>query len=111
VAMQDMHFTCKINKGSPKLMLACASGEHIKKAELTCRKAGKEQQEFLKITLSDILVSSYQVGGSGHGNVVPTDQFSMNFTKIEYELKPQNADGTLGAAVKAGWDLAKNQKV
>src|ERR1700753_4105926 len=32
VAMQDFHFVMKINKASPKLMLACASGEHIKKA-------------------------------------------------------------------------------
>ena len=43
VHMQDFHFVMKINKASPKLMLACATGEHIKKAILTCRKAGKAQ--------------------------------------------------------------------
>src|SRR5712692_175734 len=55
VSMQDFHFVMKVNKASPKLFLACATGEHIKKGVLTCRKAGKEQQEFLKITLSDLL--------------------------------------------------------
>ena len=64
----------KVNKASPKLMLACASGEHIKKAVLTCRKAGKEQQEYLKVTMSDLLVSSYQTGGSSHGDEVPIDR-------------------------------------
>ena len=109
--MQDFHFVMKVNKASPKLMLACANGEHIKKAVLTCRKAGKDQQEFLKVTLSDLLVSSYQTGGSGHGDIVPIDQISLNFSKIEIEYKEQKADGTLGGTVKAGWDVKANKKV
>ena len=111
VAMQDFHFVMKVNKSSPKLLLACANGEHIKKAVLTCRKAGKDQQEFLKITMSDLLVSSFQTGGSGHGDIVPTDQISLNYSKIEYEYKEQKPDGTLGGAVKAGWDLKQNKAV
>ena len=58
VQMQDFHFVMKISKASPKLFLACACGQHIKKAVLVCRKAGKDQQEFLKTTFTDILVSS-----------------------------------------------------
>ncbi len=111
VSMQDFHFVMKVNKSSPKLLLACANGEHIKKATLVCRKAGKEQQEFLKITFSDLLVSSYQTGGSGHGDILPTDQISLNFAKIEYEYKEQKPDGTLGGAVKAGYDLKANKAV
>ena len=111
VSMQDFHFVMKINKASPKLMLACASGEHFKKATLVCRKAGKEQQEFMKVTLSDLLVSSYQTGGSGHSDIVPTDQISLNYAKIEFEYKEQKPDGTMGGAVKAGWDIKANKAV
>jgi len=111
VSFQDAHFTAKISKASPKLFLVCAGGDHIKKAVLTCRKAGKEQQEFLKITLSDLLVSSYQTGGSAGSSVVPTDQVSLNFSKIEVEYKEQKPDGTLGGAVKAGWDAKANKAV
>jgi len=111
VSMQDFNFVMKMNKATPKLMLACASGEHIKSAVLVCRKAGKEQQEYLKITLSDILVSSYQTGGSSGSKVVPMDQISLNFAKVEFEYKPQKADGTLDAPAKAGWDLKANKKV
>ena len=99
------------NKASPQLMLACASGEHIKKAQLTCRKAGKDQQEYLVIKFTDLLVSSFQTGGSAHGDVVPSNQIALNFTKIEYEYKPQKADGTLDSPAKAGWDLKANKKV
>ena len=111
VAMQDFHFVMKCNKSSPKLLLACATGEHLKSAVLTCRKAGKEQQEFLKIKMSDLLVSSYQTGGSGHGDIVPTVQISLNFSKIEYEYKPQKPDGSLDTPVKAGYDVKANKKV
>lgn len=110
VQMQDFHFTMRVNKASPKLMLACATGEHIKEAILTCRKAGKEQQEYLKIKFSDLLVSSYQTGGSA-GDVIPMDQISLNFSKIELEYKEQKPDGTLGGATKAGYDLKLNKQL
>jgi len=110
VSMQDAHFTKASDKATPKLMLACADGQHIKKATLTCRKAGGEQQEFLIITLSDVLVSGYQISGS-RGDVVPMEQVSLNYAKIELSYKPQKADGSLDAAVKAGYDLALNKKI
>ena len=111
VHMQDFHFVMKINKASPKLLLACASGEHIKKAVLVCRKAGKEQQEYLTVKFHDLLISSYQTGGSAHGDALPTDQISLNFAKIEFEYKEQKQDGSLGPAAKAGWNLKENKKV
>jgi type VI secretion system secreted protein Hcp len=110
VSMQDFHFVTKASKASPKLLLACATGQHIKKAVLTCRKAGGDQQEYMVWTFSDLLVSSYQTGGSS-GDVVPTDQFSMNFSKIEFEYKPQKPDGSLDAPIKTGYDLKANKKV
>src|SRR5258708_35609308 len=63
VSMQDFHFTIPTQKASPKLLVACATGNHIPKATLICRKAGKEQREFLTYTFSDLLVSSVQTGG------------------------------------------------
>lgn len=108
VNMQDFHFVMPVNKATPKLILACANGEHIKKAVLTCRKAGKTQLDFLVYTFSQVLVSSYQTGGSSE---IPTEQVSLNYQKIEVEYKAQKPDGTLDGGIKAGWDLIKNEKV
>jgi type VI secretion system secreted protein Hcp len=110
VVMQDFHFVMKCNKASPKLMLACATGEHIKEALLICRKAGKTQQEYLKIKFTDLMVSSFQTGGSSHGTVA-TDQISLNFAKIEWEYKEQKQDGSLGSPVKAGYDAKSNKAI
>ena len=35
----------------------------------------------MKVTMSDVLVSSFQTGGSAGGDVVPTDQISLNFAE------------------------------
>ena len=39
-SFQDLHFSSSISKASPNLMIACATGEHIKEATLTVRKGG-----------------------------------------------------------------------
>jgi len=109
VAMQDFHFNKKVDKGSAKLMQACASGQAFPTATAIVRKAGKDQQEYLKITFSDVMISSYQLGGSGGGDPIPMDSISFNFGKIEFEYKEQKSDGTLGGAVKGGWDLKQNK--
>lgn len=109
VQMQDFHFVMNVNKASPKLFLACANGEHIKNAILTARKAGKEQQEYLKVTFSDLLISSFQTSGDAHANNLPLDQISFNFSKVEFEYKEQKADGSLGGAIKAHYNV-KEQK-
>ena len=111
VQMQDFHFVSNLSKASPELFLACAEGRHIKKAVLTVRKAGKDQQEYLKVTLSDLLISSYQTSGSEAANALPMEQISLNFSKIEFAYAPQKADGTLETALKVGWDLKANKKV
>jgi type VI secretion system secreted protein Hcp len=107
---QDLHLTSEVGTQSPPLMLACATGQHIKKAVLHVRKAGGEQHDYYTVTLSDCMVSSYQSGGHSSGDPIPTDQFSLNFAKIQFEYKPQKADGTLGAAVATGYDLKANKK-
>lgn len=110
-SFQDLHFTTSVSKASPKLAIACALGEHIKEGKLTVRKAGKEQQEYYTVKLTDVLVSSYQSSGHGGGGIVPNDQFSLNFAKIEFEYKPQKSDGTLEAPIKAGYDVKAAKKV
>ena len=107
----DFNFTSNVSKASPSLFFACASGEHIKDATITVRKAGKGQQEYLILKMTDVLISSYQTGASGQSESVPVDQVSMAFAKIEFTYKPQNEDGSLDAGITSGWDLKANKKV
>src|SRR5919107_4929280 len=92
VSMQDFHFVMRNNAASPTLFLFCANGKHLKEAKLTCRKAGGKQENFLVVTMSDVLISSYQTGGSGAGEV-PMDQISLNYSKIAIEYFAQDTKG------------------
>ena len=105
-SFSDFHITKTVDKSSPKLMEAVATGEHLK--SLTMRKSGGNQQEYYIIHLSDIVISSYSTS-SGSGDK-PIEEVSFTYQKIEFEYIPTNADGTAAPSVKAGWDLAKNVK-
>ncbi len=109
VNMQDFTFTQKTNKSSPKLFLSCATGEHIKAATLTARKAGKDQIEFLTIKLTDVIVTSFQE--TGDDGEYPLEEIALDFAKIEVSYKPTGADGKAAAELKAGWDIKANKKV
>jgi type VI secretion system secreted protein Hcp len=109
-SFQDFHFVMKFNVASPSLMKSCANGQHIKLGTLSCRKAGKDQQEFLTIKMTDVIVSSYQTGGS-EGSDVPFDQVSLNFAKIEVDYKRQGRDGSLEPGAKFGFDIKSNKSL
>lgn len=122
---EDIRFLARVSCASPKLFDACATGKHIPRAVLTCRKAGGKQEVFYTLTLTDVLVSSYDTGFGQHiaqsgglttGRDVsadlrsPMDAFALNFARIEVAYGQQDAKGSVAAAVKAGWDLRKNVK-
>ncbi len=109
VQMHDLHFSMRTNKASPQLMLACASGQHLKSAVLTARRGGKSPQEFLVVKLTDVLVSSYETGATP-AQPVPVDQVSLSFAQITVEYRPQKPDGSLAAPVQAAWDVVANRK-
>ena len=109
VAMQDFHFVMRVNKASPKLFLSCANGARIKNAILTVRRSGGNPVEFLKWTLTDVTVASYQTAAAVSPGEIPTDQVSLRFTKVETEYTPVKPDGSLGEPIKEGWDLSTNR--
>ena len=110
VVMQDFHFTKSVDKSSPKLFEALATGQHLKEAKLVLRSAGGSQVEYMVITLSDVLVSSYSTSGSS-GEDRPTESISFSFSQIKMRYVGQDEKGAPGAAVEFGWDLKTNKKV
>jgi type VI secretion system secreted protein Hcp len=109
VTIGPLNVSAQTSKASPPLLLACATGKHLKSATLTGRKAGgKAQLEFLTFSLSDVLVSDYQVSGADD---TPMDSVSLSFAKIVVEYREQKADGSAGAVTKAGWDVKANKKI
>jgi len=119
VKFKDFHIIKPVDKSSPKLMAACASGQHFTSLVFTARRAGGTQADYWTMNLQNVLVSSYETNSgsdensgaaSGDKYGMPVDSITFNFGKIDITYNSQNADGTKGAAVKAGWDLQQNVK-
>jgi type VI secretion system secreted protein Hcp len=111
VNMSDLAFTTRISKASPMLMLACASGNHIKKAVLTARRTGGTEFEFLTLTLNDVLVSSFRTGDDWESDGGPVDSASLSFSQVEFEYRSMKPDGSVGDSAKAGWDVKQNKPI
>jgi type VI secretion system secreted protein Hcp len=110
--VQDFSFVHRIDRASPTLFQHCCTGGHIKEANFVVRKAGGTQLEYLKIKLTDVLVSAVRPGGSAHGSDdIPLEEVSLNFAKCEMDYQPQAADGKAsGGPIHGGWDLKQNVK-
>ncbi|MGL4465283.1 MAG: Hcp family type VI secretion system effector [Planctomycetia bacterium] len=112
VSVQDFSFVKKVDKSSAILFQKCCDGTHIPEAMFVVRKAGGTQLEYLKIKMTDVLISSYQPGGTSGGDDIPMEQLSLNFSKVEFDYQPQGKDGkAVGGPVHGGWDLKTNKKV
>ena len=106
----DFTFTHRLDKASPKLLRACATGEHIKEATITVRKAGKGQQEFLIIKMNDVIITSVYPSGSGEGTATTAESVALQFAKVDLEYKPQKADGSLDAGLHFKYDIKANKE-
>ena len=104
----DFNFAHHVDRASPLLMKACATGQHISDATITVRKAGQGQQEYLIITMTDILVSSVSTSVSAEGGST-IEGVVLAFAKVDLEYKPQKPDGSLDGGLHFRYDL-KAQK-
>jgi type VI secretion system secreted protein Hcp len=108
VSMRDLQFTAVTNSASSQLLIYCAAAKRIKTAVLTCEFDFKQKKHiFLTITLSNVVVSGYDVEGSP-GSDRTIDRVCLKFTKIEYTYSPIKPDGTPGGNFTGTWDLALN---
>jgi len=97
--IQDLVLTKHVDSSSPQLIMNGVLGQAAKEATLAMRKAGKGQQEFLVVKMQDVLVSSYQTGGSSSSESDLMDQLVLHFSSIQGEYRPVKDDGSLGTPV------------
>jgi type VI secretion system secreted protein Hcp len=111
VNVQDLSFTKYVDSGSAALILAACNGKHYEKANLVVRKAGDKPLEYLKIELTEVMVTAVSTGGSG-GEDRLTENVTLNFAKFKFTYQPQEkAGGKDGGEKEAAWDIVGNVKI
>jgi len=97
-SVHDLKIVKKVDSASTALMLALRTNEPIQKAVLTVRKAGKDQLEYLKITIEQGRVTALDIDKiDARGALTDSpelfERVSFSFNKIEVEYVPQGSDG------------------
>lgn len=110
----DLRIFKHVDKASPLLFLHCAKGQRLHSGVLSVRRLMQQGQpafDFMKITLSDILLTSYQVEAGAGSDASPTESVTLSSTKMKVEYVPVRLDGAPGQPVRAGWDFSTNQPI
>ncbi len=109
--IHDLTFTKHVDKSSPLLYFLCCSGQHLDEAVLSVRKAGGAKPvDYLKVTLTQVLVTSFQSGAQGSQDRA-SETVKLNFATCKVEYTPQKADGTGMGVITKGWHVAKNTEL
>src|SRR6188508_2180845 len=105
----DLSFVHHIDRASPLLMKACATGTHIKEATLTNRKAGKTQHEYLIVKMNDIIITGVAPSAVAGQPDTGSEMVTLTFAKVDLEYKTQDPNGSLGGGVSFTYDLKANK--
>ena len=108
-SFRDFTFTHHVDKASPLLMKSCATGQHLADAKVTVRKAGQGQQEYLVITMTDVLVTAVSPGVSAEGDTT-LEEVVLAFGKVDLEYRPQKPDGSLDVGVHFRYDVTAQRE-
>lgn len=106
---QDLSFVHRIDKASPLLMKACATGTHLKEATISHRKTGSGQQDFMIVKLSDVTVTSVSQSAASNQLETGSESVSLAFGRVEFEYKAQKPDGSFEGSTQFQFDLKANR--
>jgi type VI secretion system secreted protein Hcp len=106
----DLHFEHAFDRASPNLLKYCLTGKHIAEAKLTVRKAGGNPLEYLKITMTDVIVTKVEpIGNSSSEQIY--EGVSLAFSMVSQEYIIQNQQGGSGGTITASFDIKGNKEV
>jgi type VI secretion system secreted protein Hcp len=107
---RNLRFAHRIDTASPQIMLACASGKHIKDAKFTVRRQGAARLDAIILQLTDVLIAGVDAAvNEANGELF--ESVTLDFARIRFDYMPQLPNGSQGTPVKFSWDIAGNRPV
>ena len=107
----DLSVVKTLDKTSPKLVLACAKGDHIKTVTLELCRATGNKEKYMEYKLEDVIVTSVRPGGSSQGGEpLPLEEVSFNYGKITFNyVETDHKTGKAGGTVSSNWSTIENK--
>jgi len=97
----------ELDKSSPKIAEAIAQGRVYPKVEIHLTFSGGDggQTPYYKYELTNVIITSYSVSGSGEEGVAPVDSFSLNFEEIKVTYTEFDNKGGAKGNVDYSWKI------
>jgi type VI secretion system secreted protein Hcp len=104
-SLTDFSIVKKVDKASPELFVSSCEGAHFPEVSFTARKAGGQQQDYYKVTLKEVFISSVAPGGSAGSSQDAFEQVSFAFASAE--ISAAGPDGQFNSRAVCGGSLAE----
>jgi type VI secretion system secreted protein Hcp len=111
VILDDIACAKELDKASPKIAEAVCNGKVFPKVEihLTASFTDAGRVTYYAYELQNVLVSSYNISGSGQSEDVPMEDFNLNFEEIKVTYTEADSTGKSKGNVEYSWRVEEGE--
>ena len=92
----DVVVVRELDRSSVDVQAACANGKYYETVQIDlCSSVKGKSEPYLTYVLHDVIFTSYAFHGNASGDPLPTEELTMNYTKVEWTynvLDPKTGD-------------------
>ncbi len=107
----DFTISKELDKSSIKLQESASTGKFFPKVDIhITANTGEGRVTYYAYELTNVMVTSYSISGSGTSGQVPMEQVSLNFDAIKVTYTEIGKDGGEKGKVEYSWNLVEGSK-
>ncbi len=111
VILDDIVCTKELDKASPKLAEAICKGRVFPTCDIhvTASITDAGRVTYYAYKLTNVVVTSYDISGSGQSEDVPMESFSLNFEEIKVTYSEVGPDGAEVGKIEYAWKVEEGE--
>jgi type VI secretion system secreted protein Hcp len=107
----DIVVSKQIDAASPGLIMSVLTGARIANGTITFRRAGREQQEYYTVQMTEVIVTSVEQSDVAATSAPVKEIIKMKARQFRFNYFPQKPDGSLGPVQTFGFDCVSNSRL
>jgi len=107
VIVEDIGVVKELDKASPKIGEAVCKGRVFPKVDIhvTASTTDAGRVTYYAYELKNVMVTRYDISGSGQSEDVPTENFSLNMEEFKVTYTENDAEGKKKGNVEYSWKV------
>jgi type VI secretion system secreted protein Hcp len=107
-SISEITVTKQVDKASGPMLQSVCTDKKGQDCKIAFVSQGDPGEQYLQYTLTNTLISGLSVHSNGSDR--PNESVSLNFTKLEIEVKPLSTDNSAEGPFKFAYDIAQAKK-